>query len=192
MFEVCSPNLTRVIHVKRLTLTGLLRVCETSDMQIPCLSDEVRSRQWYQLMNSGLGEASLRGNATLSKELPIPTTVRIDDYRSKGLAQLDLVKIFSPPRARWRSSLAVIRGSSAKKVVRRQEDITLVASGSTPIQPVHRDRSSRRKALNERVVADRLQVVDLAGAEQAEFPEEKRVCNSRMLLIPIMTRRVKW
>ena len=133
------------------TLTGLLRVCETSDMQVTRLSDEARSRPWDQLMKSGLGEALARGNATLSNELSLPTTVRIDDYRSNVLAQLDLVEVLSPPRAGRRSSPVLKRGTSVKKVVRRQEDVTLPASGSTPIRSLQRSRTSIRKNVKSAV-----------------------------------------
>ena len=135
----------------RQTLTGLLRVCETSDMQVTRLSDEARSRPWDQLMKSGLGEALARGNATLSNELSLPTTVRIDDYRSNVLAQLDLVEVLSPPRAGRRSSPVLKRGTSVKKVVRRQEDVTLPASGSTPIRSLQRSRTSIRKSAKSAV-----------------------------------------
>ena len=102
-------------------------------------------------MKSGLGEALARGNATLSNELSLPTTVRIDDYRSNVLAQLDLVEVLSPPRPGRRSSPVLKRGTSVKKVVRRQEDVTLPASGSTPIRSLQRSRTSIRKSVKSAV-----------------------------------------
>ena len=59
-------------HSQRI-LTGLLRVCETSDMQVSRLSDVSRSRLWDQLLKSGLGEALSRSNAVLSNELVGPS-----------------------------------------------------------------------------------------------------------------------
>ena len=88
----------------RQSLTGLLRVCSTSDMQVSRLTDEARSRPWDQLVKSSLSEALSLGNAALSNELATTSTVPIDDYRSSVLAQLDLVEVLSPPRAEPRSS----------------------------------------------------------------------------------------
>ena len=97
----------------RQTLTGLLRVCETSDIHVTRLSDVARCRLWDQLMKSGLGEPLARDNATSV----IRTTVRVDDYRSNVLAQLDLVEVLSPPRPGRRSSPALIRGTLSKKML---------------------------------------------------------------------------
>ena len=69
----------------RRTLPGLLRVCETSDMQVSRLSDESRSRPWDHLLKTGLGEALSRSNTVLSNELVGPSTTHVDDYRSSVL-----------------------------------------------------------------------------------------------------------
>ena len=66
----------------RQTVTGLLRVCETSDMQVSRLANDARSRPWDQLLKSGLGEALSLGNSVLTNALVTTPTVPIDDYRS--------------------------------------------------------------------------------------------------------------
>ena len=76
----------------RQSLTGLLRVCSTIDMQVSRLTDEARCRPWDRLIKSSLSEALSLGNAVLSNDLPTTSTVPIDDYRSNVLAQLDLVR----------------------------------------------------------------------------------------------------
>ena len=95
------------------TLTGLLRVCETSDTQVSRLMNETRSKSWNQLLKSGLGEALSLGDAILTSDLVAPPTIRVDDYRSHVLAQLDLVEVMSPPCPGIRSSPVVARGKSA-------------------------------------------------------------------------------
>ena len=100
----------------RRTLTGLLRVCETSDMQVSRLSDESRSKPWDQLMKSGLGEALSRSNAVLSNELVGPSATLVDDYRSNVLAQLYLVEVLSTPTAGRRSGPSGVRETEPKRL----------------------------------------------------------------------------
>ena len=129
----------------RQTVTGLLRVCETSDMQVSRLSNDARSRPWDQLLKAGLGEALSLGNAVLTNELVTLPTVPIDDYRSSVLVQLNLVEVMSPPRAGRRSSPIVASVSTFKKSARLQGDVAIAASSSTPVQSGRRGRKSGPK-----------------------------------------------
>ena len=131
----------------RQSLTGLLRVCSTSDMQVSRLTDEARSRTWDQLLESGLSEALSLGNAVLSNELATTSTVPIDDYRSSVLAQLDLVEVLSPPRAGRRSSPAVIVSATKKKSARRQSDVTLGIGISASAQRASKSKKSAAKSV---------------------------------------------
>ena len=108
----------------RQSLTGLLRVCSTSDRQVSRLTDEARCRPWDQLIKSSLSEALSLGNDVLSNDLTTTTTVPIDDYRSNVLAQLDLVEVLSPPRAGRRSSPLGVSSAKTKKSAWRQNDGT--------------------------------------------------------------------
>ena len=129
----------------RRTLPGLLRVCETSDLQVSRLSDESRSRPWDQLLKSGLGETLSRSNTVLSNELVGPSTTHVDDYRSSVLAQLDLVEVLSSPTAGRRSGFTVVRGTKAKKMARQQSDVTLGATCSTPVQSARKSKKATLK-----------------------------------------------
>ena len=129
-------------HSQR-TLTGLLRVCETSDMQVSCLSNESRSRPWDQLLKSGLGEALSRSNAVLSNELVGPSATLVDDYRSNISAQLDLVDC--SPTAGRRSGPSCVCVTKAKKIALRQSDVILGATCSTPVQSARKSKKATPK-----------------------------------------------
>ena len=131
----------------RQSLTGLLRVCSTSDMQVSRLTDEARSRPWDQLVKSSLSEALSLGNAALSNELATTSTVPIDDYRSSVLAQLDLVEVLSTPRAGRRSSPVVMVSAKSKKTARKQSDVTLGIGVSTWAPLVSKRKRSAAKSV---------------------------------------------
>ena len=129
----------------RQTVTGLLRVCETSDMQVSRLANDARSRPWDQLLKSGLGEALSLGNSVLSNALVTTTTVPIDDYRSSVLAQLNLVEVMSPPRPGGRSSPIAANVSTGKNGARLQNDVDIGASSSTAVSAGRKGRKSGPK-----------------------------------------------
>ena len=129
----------------RQSLTGLLRVCSTSDMQVSRLTDEARCRPWDRLIKSSLSEALSLGNAVLSNDLTTTSTVPIDDYRSNFLAQLDLVEVLSPPRAGRRSSPIGVSSAKSKKSARRQIDVTLGISAPFSVQTAPKKKRSAVK-----------------------------------------------
>ena len=131
----------------RQSLTGLLGVCSTSDMQVSRLADEARSRPWDQLVKSSLSEALLLGNAALSNELATTSTVPIDDYRSSVLAQLDSVEVLSPPRAGRRSSPVAMVSAKSKKSARRQSDVAWGIGVSTSAPLVSKSKKSAAKSV---------------------------------------------
>ena len=127
----------------RQTVTGLLRVCETSDMQVSGLAND--ARPWDQLLKSGLGEALSLGNSVLSNALVTTPTVPIDDYHSSVLAQLNLVEVMSPPRPGRRSSPIAANMSTGKKGARLQNDVAIGASSSTAVSSGRKGRKSGPK-----------------------------------------------
>ena len=129
----------------RQTVIGLLRLCETSNMQVSRLANDARSRPWDQLLKSGLGEALSLGNSVLSNELVTTPTVPIDDYRSSVLAQLNLVEVMSPPRPGRRSSPIAANVSTGGKGARLQHDVAIGVSSSTAVSSSRKCRKSRPK-----------------------------------------------
>ena len=180
----------------RQTVTGLLRNCETTVMQVSCLSNDARSRPWDRLLKSGLGEALSLNNAVLTNELVTSPTVPIDDYRSCVLAQLNLVEVMSPPRARRRSSPIVASVSTFKKSARLQDDVAFSASSSTAVQSGRSSRKSGPKCA--KVVGASSSSLGTAVSRQSSgrrrggSPEERKVYRQLMLLVPIAILRVKW
>ena len=129
----------------RQTLTGLLRVCSTSDMQVSRLSDEARCKPWDRLIKSSLNESLALENAILTNDVATSSSAPIDDYRSSVLAQLDLVEVMSPPRAGRRSSPIVKSSVQPKKGARKQTDVILGVGPSTSSQLAPKRKKSIAK-----------------------------------------------
>ena len=120
----------------RRQLRGLLRVIETTDMQVSRLNDSVRAKQWDQLLilKVGLDQTlslcvSVLDNGPDTAVVPV-----VDEYRSTVLAQLNVMAVMatSPTRVATGSKAMPSSTDAKSKRPRSQSDVKLKTSKKTP------------------------------------------------------------
>ena len=111
----------------RRQLRGLLRVIETTDMQVSRLNDSVRAKPWDQLLKVGLDQTlslcvSMLDNGPDTAVVPV-----VDEYRSTVLAQLNVMAVIATGPRAMPSSTDV-----KSKRPRSQSDVKLKTPKKTP------------------------------------------------------------
>ena len=69
-------------------MSGLLRYCESTDLQVSQLHDVERCHNWDLVLKKGLTETHIVCERMLSGESAQVTIVPVDEYRSNVCAQL--------------------------------------------------------------------------------------------------------
>ena len=77
-----------VVGGARELMTGFLRHCETTDMQVSRLMDPERGRRWDQLLKVGIEDVLSRCYRVFNEGTVESTGISVDDYRSAVCAQL--------------------------------------------------------------------------------------------------------
>ena len=118
----------------RRQLRGLLRVIETTDMQVSRLNDSVRAKPWDQLLKVGLDQTlslcvSVLDNGPDTAVVPV-----VDEYRSTVLAQLNVMAVMatSPTRVATDSKAMPSSTDAKSKRPRSQSDVKLKTPKRTP------------------------------------------------------------
>ena len=118
----------------RRQLRGLLRVIETTDMQVSRLNDSVRAKPWDQLLKVGLDQTlslcvSMLDNGPDTAVVPV-----VDEYRSTVLAQLNVMAVMatSPTRVATGSKAMPSSTDAKSKRPRSQSDVKLKTPKKTP------------------------------------------------------------
>ena len=118
----------------RRQLRGLLRVIETTDMQVSRLNDSVRAKPWDQLLKVGLDQTlslcvSVLDNGPDTAVVPV-----VDEYRSTVLAQLNVMAVMatSPTRVATGSKAMPSSTDAKSKRPRSQSDVKLKTPKKTP------------------------------------------------------------
>ena len=118
----------------RRDLRGLLRVIESTDMQVSRLTDSVRAKPWDQLLKIGLDQTlslclSMLDNGPDTTVVPV-----VDEYRSKVLAQLNVMEVMATsPTSMAPGSRAMPSSSDVKaKRPRSQSDVKLKTPKTKP------------------------------------------------------------
>ena len=111
----------------RRDLRGLLRVVETTDIQVSRLTDSARAKLWDQLLKIGLVQTlscclSMLDNGPDAQIVPV-----VDEYRSTVLVQLNVMEVMATSSRRVTpASKAVQSGSGSKtRRSRSQSDVKL-------------------------------------------------------------------
>ena len=132
----------------RRDLRGLLRVIESTDMQVSRLTDSARAKPWDQLLKIGLDQTlslciSMLDNSPDTTVVPV-----VDEYRSTILAQLNVMEVMATSPTRAASSpRAVPSGSTGKwKKPRSQSDVRLkTLKKKTSVATVGTSKSTGRE-----------------------------------------------
>ena len=118
----------------RRQLRGLLRVIETTDMQVSRLNDSVRAKRWDQLLKVGLDQTlslcvSMLDNGPDTAVVPV-----VDEYRSTVLAQLNVMAVMatSPTRVATGPKAMPSSADVKSKRPRSQSDVKLKTPKKTP------------------------------------------------------------
>ena len=107
----------------RQSISGLLRHCESTDMQVSRLHNSERCRPWNELLKEGLTH-DLCGRM-LSGETMEVSAITLDCYRSSICLQLEkLEKNISSPRSRGKSAV--------KSSLRKSPVVPLILDESGP------------------------------------------------------------
>ena len=111
----------------RRDLRGLMRIAETTDMQVSRLSDSVRAKPWDQLLKVGLDQSLSFCVALLDKGPEAPVVPIVDEYRSSILAQLNVMEVMTASPIRVSPKLTALpSGSGSKsKRPRSQSDVKM-------------------------------------------------------------------
>ena len=111
----------------RRDLRGLMRIAETTDMQVSRLSDSVRAKPWDQLLKVGLDQSLSFCVALLDKGPEAPVVPIVDEYRSSILAQLNVMEVMaaSPIRVSPKLTALPSESGSKSKRPRSQSDVKL-------------------------------------------------------------------
>ena len=118
----------------RRQLRGLLRVIETTDMQVSRLNDSVRAKPWEKLLKVRLDQTlslcvSMLDNGPDTAVVPV-----VDEYRSTVLAQLNVMAVMatSPTRVATGSKAMPSSTDAKSKRPRIQSDVKLKTPKKTP------------------------------------------------------------
>ena len=118
----------------RRDLRGLLRVIESTDMQVSRLTDSVRAKPWDQLLKIGL-EQTLSLCVSMLDNGPDTTVVPVvDEYRSTVLALLNVMKVMATSPTRMAPGSRAMPSSTDVKAKRphSQSDVKLKTPKKTP------------------------------------------------------------
>ena len=97
----------------RPSLSGLLRHCESTDMQVSRLHNLERCRPWDQVLKKGLNDTHDLCGRMLSGETMEVSTITIDGYRSSVCLQLEhLEKTIASPRPRGKNAVKSLQRNS--------------------------------------------------------------------------------
>ena len=80
----------------RHSMAGFIRHCNSTDMQVSRLTDDVRAIPWYQLVKRGVDELLGRCVTVLESTGDLPARPDVDDYRSTVCDQLRSMEPVSP------------------------------------------------------------------------------------------------
>ena len=118
----------------RRDLRGLLRVIESTDMQVSRLNDSVRAKPWDQLLKVGLDQTlslcvSMLDNGPDTAVVPV-----VDEYRSTVLAQLNVMAVMATSPTRVAPGPRAMPSSTdvKSKRPRSQSDVKLKTPKKTP------------------------------------------------------------
>ena len=109
----------------RKLMSGFLRHCETTDMQVSRLMDSVRCRPWDQLLKVGLEETLARCNRFLQSGTDATEPLSVDGYRSAVCAQL------MSWEAELRSPKKIVPAATVSFTISDDEPLLRKASGSS-------------------------------------------------------------
>ena len=115
-------------------MTGFLRHCETTDMQVSRLMDPERGRPWDQLLKVGVDEVLSRCYRVIHEGTVESPGISVDDYRSAMCAQL---------RNSADDVQAQTKSRSRNAAPRRSLVTFSVADDEPPIRHVARGRRPR-------------------------------------------------
>ena len=118
----------------RRDLRGLLRVIESTDVQVSRLTDSVRAKPWDQLLKIGLDQ-TLSSCVSMLDNGPDTTVVPVvDEYRSTVLAQLNVMEVMatSPTRVALGPRAMPSSTDVKSKRPRSQSDVKLKTPKKTP------------------------------------------------------------
>ena len=115
------------IGKSRRDLRGLLRVVESTEMQVSGLSDNVRAKPWDQLLKIGLDQTLSQCISMLENGPNTHTVPVVDEYRSTVLAQLNVMEVMATNPTRVTPSSKTGRSVSVRKATRlhSQSDVKL-------------------------------------------------------------------
>ena len=115
-------------------LTGLMRHCESTDMQVSRLTDKDRAEPWDQSLRVGLNDVLARGLEALQSTNDARPSTSVDSYRSAVCEQLDALEpeVRSP---RLPSEPVVLTSPNVSRLSgkrpKRQSDVRLENVAST-------------------------------------------------------------
>ena len=135
----------------RQSLHGLLRLVDTTDMQVSRLGDVTRAKPWDQLLKIGLDQTLSYCLAVMDSVPDAPIMPVVDYYRSDVLAQLTVMEIMTGSPKRVTPNVKVVKAGTPRnpKGSRKQSEVSLKTpkkkTGESVSKPKWTGRSKTRK-----------------------------------------------
>ena len=153
----------------RRLMSGFLRHCETTDLQVSRLTDRERCRPWDQLLKVGLGETLSRCSRILQGNVDLVEPFSLDTYRSSVCAQLMSweAELRSPKKVVPADPVPfsisddepLLRGTTSASGPRLQKDVEVLTAStsksrgvSSRMSPAKRNRGKRARGKKQSTV----------------------------------------
>ena len=148
----------------RRSLHGLLRLVDTTDMQVSRLGDVTRAKPWDQLLKIGLDQTLSCCLAVMDSVPDAPIVPAVDNYRSDVLAQFNVMEVVTGSPKRATPNAKVVKSGTPRnsKGPRKQSEVSLKTPKKKAGEPVSKPKSTERSKARKTKGAQRS---DVSGSE---------------------------